>query len=91
MKTQGGWARWNAAGKELLSPDSPSGVHAVGCQTVGFQGEVWMQRFRFALPSNPTYSPNPLANFPDPSCVRLWQQRLPLVGFIALALLVPAP
>ena len=50
-----------------------------------------MQRFRFALPSTPTYSPNPLANFPDPSRVSLWQQRILLVGSIALALLVPAP
>ena len=50
-----------------------------------------MQRFRFALPSNPTYSPNPLANSPDPSRVRLWQQRTQLVGSIALTLLVAAP
>jgi hypothetical protein len=67
------------------------GFQIVRFQIAGFQGEVWMQRFRFALPSTPTYSPNPLANFPDPSRVSLWQQRILLVGSIALALLVPAP
>jgi hypothetical protein len=67
------------------------GFQIVRFQIAGFQGEVWMQRFRSALPSVLTYSPNPLANFPDPSRVSLWQQRIPLVGSIALALLVPAP